>query len=938
MALIVEFICELPNGVHARPASHVETLCNTFSSQIEWHNLRTDRKGNAKSALALIGTDTLAGDNCQLLISGADEQEAHQRLSQWLRDEFPHCDAPLAEVKSDELEPLPVSLTNLNPQIIRARTVCSGSAGGILTPISSLDLNALGNLPAAKGVDAEQSALENGLTLVLKNIEFRLLDSDGATSAILEAHRSLAGDTSLREHLLAGVSAGLSCAEAIVTSANHFCEEFARSSSSYLQERALDVRDVCFQLLQQIYGEQRFPAPGKLTQPAICMADELTPSQFLELDKNHLKGLLLKSGGTTSHTVILARSFNIPTLVGVDIDALTPWQHQTIYIDGNAGAIVVEPGEAVARYYQQEARVQDALREQQRVWLTQQARTADGIRIEIAANIAHSVEAQAAFGNGAEGVGLFRTEMLYMDRTSAPGESELYNIFCQALESANGRSIIVRTMDIGGDKPVDYQQEARVQDALREQQRVWLTQQARTADGIRIEIAANIAHSVEAQAAFGNGAEGVGLFRTEMLYMDRTSAPGESELYNIFCQALESANGRSIIVRTMDIGGDKPVDYLNIPAEANPFLGYRAVRIYEEYASLFTTQLRSILRASAHGSLKIMIPMISSMEEILWVKEKLAEAKQQLRNEHIPFDEKIQLGIMLEVPSVMFIIDQCCEEIDFFSIGSNDLTQYLLAVDRDNAKVTRHYNSLNPAFLRALDYAVQAVHRQGKWIGLCGELGAKGSVLPLLVGLGLDELSMSAPSIPAAKARMAQLDSRECRKLLNQAMACRTSLEVEHLLAQFRMTQQDAPLVTAECITLESDWRSKEEVLKGMTDNLLLAGRCRYPRKLEADLWAREAVFSTGLGFSFAIPHSKSEHIEQSTISVARLQAPVRWGDDEAQFIIMLTLNKHAAGDQHMRIFSRLARRIMHEEFRNALVNAASADAIASLLQHELEL
>lgn len=620
--------------------------------------------------------------------------------------------------------------------------MCSGSAGGILTPISSLDLNALGNLPAAKGVDAEQSALENGLTLVLKNIEFRLLDSDGATSAILEAHRSLAGDTSLREHLLAGVSAGLSCAEAIVTSANHFCEEFARSSSSYLQERALDVRDVCFQLLQQIYGEQRFPAPGKLTQPAICMADELTPSQFLELDKNHLKGLLLKSGGTTSHTVILARSFNIPTLVGVDIDALTPWQHQTIYIDGNAGAIVVEPGEAVARY---------------------------------------------------------------------------------------------------------YQQEARVQDALREQQRVWLTQQARTADGIRIEIAANIAHSVEAQAAFGNGAEGVGLFRTEMLYMDRTSAPGESELYNIFCQALESANGRSIIVRTMDIGGDKPVDYLNIPAETNPFLGYRAVRIYEEYASLFTTQLRSILRASAHSS-------------------------------------------------------------------------------------------LNPAFLRALDYAVQAVHRQGKWIGLCGELGAKGSVLPLLVGLGLDELSMSAPSIPAAKARMAQLDSRECRKLLNQAMACRTSLEVEHLLAQFRMTQQDAPLVTAECITLESDWRSKEEVLKGMTDNLLLAGRCRYPRKLEADLWAREAVFSTGLGFSFAIPHSKSEHIEQSTISVARLQAPVRWGDDEAQFIIMLTLNKHAAGDQHMRIFSRLARRIMHEEFRNALVNAASADAIASLLQHELEL
>ncbi|MBJ3782961.1 phosphoenolpyruvate--protein phosphotransferase [Enterobacter asburiae] len=833
MALVVEFTCELPNGVHARPASHVETLCNTFISQIEWHNLRTGRKGNAKSALALIGTDTLAGDACRLVIHGEDEQSAYQQLEQWLREEFPHCDAPLAEAPNTELDPLPQSLTRLNPTLFRALPVCSGSARGVLTLLTSLDLNPLTDLPDAKSPEEEQSALDSGLTLLVKNIELRALDSDSTAGAILEAHRSLATDTSLRQHLLAGVSQGLSCAQATIATANHFCDTFSRSSSSYLQERVLDVRDVCYQLLQHIYGEQRFPAPGQLTQPTVCLADDLTPGQFLELDKTLLKGLLLKSGGTTSHTVILARSFNIPTLVGVDSESLLQWRNKSVFIDGNAGAVVVNASDAVARY---------------------------------------------------------------------------------------------------------YRQEARVQQALREQQRTWLDREARTADDLRIEIAANIAHAVEAQAAFGNGAEGVGLFRTEMLYMDRTSAPGENELYNIFCQALESANGRSIIVRTMDIGGDKPVEYLNIPAENNPFLGYRAVRIYEEYAALFTTQLRAILRASAHGSLKIMIPMISSMEEILWVKEKLAEAKQQLRAEHIPFDEKIPLGIMLEVPSVMFIIDQCCEEIDFFSIGSNDLTQYLLAVDRDNAKVTRHYNSLNPAFLRALDYAVQAVHRQGKWIGLCGELGAKGSVLPLLVGLGLDELSMGSPAIPATKARLAQLDSRACRQLLNQAMACRTSLEVEHLLAQFRMNQQDTPLVTPRCISLDNDWKSKEEVMKGMTDNLLLAGRCRYPRKLEADLWAREAVFSTGLGFSFAIPHSKSEHIEQSTISVARLKSPVMWGDEEAQFIIMLTLNKHAAGDQHMRIFSRLARRIMHDDFRSALVNASSEEAIASLLQHELEL
>ena len=410
------------------------------------------------------------------------------------------------------------------------------------------------------------------------------------------------------------------------------------------------------------------------------MADELTPSQFLELDKNHLKGLLLKSGGTTSHTVILARSFNIPTLVGVDIDALTPWQQQTIYIDGNAGAIVVEPGEAVARY---------------------------------------------------------------------------------------------------------YQQEARVQDALREQQRVWLTQQARTADGIRIEIAANIAHSVEAQAAFGNGAEGVGLFRTEMLYMDRTSAPGESELYNIFCQALESANGRSIIVRTMDIGGDKPVDYLNIPAEANPFLGYRAVRIYEEYASLFTTQLRSILRASAHGSLKIMIPMISSMEEILWVKEKLAEAKQQLRNEHIPFDEKIQLGIMLEVPSMVFMLPHLAKRVDFISVGTNDLTQYILAVDRNNTRVANIYDSLHPAMLRALAMIAREAEIHGIDLRLCGEMAGDPMCVAILIGLGYRHLSMNGRSVARAKYLLRRIDYAEAENLAQRSLEAQLATEVRHQVAAF---------------------------------------------------------------------------------------------------------------------------------------------------------
>ena len=206
----------------------------------------------------------------------------------------------------------------------------------------------------------------------------------------------------------------------------------------------------------KLYDESRFATPGTLSQPAICLADELTPSQFLELDKSLLKGLLLRSGGTTSHTVILARSFNIPTLVGMDPAALTPWLDQPVQIDGDAGILVMEMTPAIQRYYRQERQLQQAIAAQQQQWLQQAGRSADGIRLEVAANIAHPVEAGTAFAQGAESVGLFRTEMLYMDRASEPDENELYNLFCQAMAAADGKSIIIRTMDIGGDKPVAY--------------------------------------------------------------------------------------------------------------------------------------------------------------------------------------------------------------------------------------------------------------------------------------------------------------------------------------------------------------------------------------------------------------------------------------------------------------------------------------------------
>ncbi|EKO3820941.1 phosphoenolpyruvate--protein phosphotransferase [Vibrio harveyi] len=829
------FSCELPNGVHARPASHVEAVCNGFDSSITWQNQRTGMSGNAKSVLSLISTDTLLGDECLITIEGQDEDNALTQLKQFITNEFPHCDAPLATTPQEDenLDPLPRNFSNLNVAHIRGRSVSEGFGQGVLKAIGAINFDAFTDLPPAKSLNEERSQLNSGLEAVVKSLTIQLNSSEHTEGEVLKAHLSIAKDEEFRQTITSNLVEGRSSADAIIATAKHFGEVMKNSSSAYMRERELDIRDVCYQLLQSIYGDERFGSQNKLTQPTVCLADDLTPSQFLELDKSLLKGLILSHGGSTSHTVILARSFAIPTIVGVEGSRLTDLLDEEVIVDGTLGIVVTEIAESVERYYVQESKVKE---------------------------IVSSRQAQ------------FR--------------------------------------DVA----------------------------AQTSDGKVLEVAANIAHSVEAKAAFANGAEAVGLFRTEMLYMDRTCAPDEDELYNIFCQACDAANGKSIIIRTIDIGGDKPVDYLNIPAENNPFLGYRAVRIYPEFIEMFKTQLRAILRASAHGNLKIMIPMISSLEEILWVKDILAEVRQELRKEALPFAEKVPLGIMLEVPSVAFIIDQFCEEIDFFSIGSNDLTQYLMAVDRDNAKVAASYNSLNPAFLRTLDHVVREVHRHGKWIGLCGELGAKGSVLPLLVGLGLDEISMSSPSIPATKERIAKLDSRECRQLLNKAMQCRTIQEVEHVLAQFRMTQSEAPMVSADCISLDRDLRNKEEVIKTLSDNLFLTGRCRYPNKLADDLWAREDVFSTGLGFGFAIPHTKSEHIEQSAISVCRLAKSIEWGDEEAQFVIMLTLNKHAAGDQHMKIFSKLARKIMHADFRDQLMTAETSYQIEALLKQELEL
>ncbi|MEI8611161.1 phosphoenolpyruvate--protein phosphotransferase [Enterovibrio sp. Hal110] len=816
----------MPNGIHARPANHLEAVCRQFSSDITLKNLRNENSGSAKSVLSLVGTDTLLNDPCSLIIEGDDAEAAFDVLATYLREEFPLCDEEIVVMDEGDVT-LPQSLMNHNPTLIRAKRLSAGIAKGKLIRYNDIELSVFEQEIAS--LTFEQAKQQVTETFIDK-AEL----ASGQEKEIIKAHLGILNDDTLNEKVSGYVSSGESLAKAILLTVAAITETLMQSSSAYLKERVLDIKDIALQLLMTAHPHVEVSTDFTLTEPSIVIANDLTPSQFLGLDREFLQGLILTQAGSTSHTVILARAFNIPAVSGVEIDACAKHEGETLFIDGGLGIVALAPSDAVATYFERA------------MWLAEQVKAA---------------------------------------------ESEYLNL------------------------------------------------QAQTKDGHKIEIAANIACTVEAESAFAKGAEGIGLFRTEMLFMDRSTAPDEQEQFDAYKEVLEAAGDKAVIIRTMDIGGDKPLDYLNLPHEHNPFLGYRAVRIYPQFLALFHTQLRAILRAAQFGHTKVMIPMIQSIEEIRWVKAQLEIVKAELVSDNTPFGE-IELGIMVEIPSVAFIMDQFCKEVDFFSIGSNDMTQYLLAVDRDNDNVAKLYNSLAPSFLRLLRAVVTGAQAHDKWVGLCGELGANKKVLPLLVGAGLNELSMAAPSIAPTKAALRQFDSEACKTLFNEACDCATIADVEALLEAFAQSQEDKPLLDVECVLLDCDFSSKEEAIQTLVGNLGVRGRTHVVNELEADIWARESVFTTGLGNGFAIPHTKSDNIAHSSISIARLNKPVIWSDDEdgaVEFVIMLTLNKNQ-GDQHMRIFSGLARKLIHESFRNTLKTMTTEAEIIGYLQSELSL
>ncbi|QBR48630.1 phosphoenolpyruvate-protein phosphotransferase PtsI [Erwinia sp. QL-Z3] len=537
---------------------------------------------------------------------------------------------------------------------------------------------------AADQVEQEVQRFLDGRTKAasqLEAIRIKAGESLGEEkAAIFEGHIMLLEDEELEQEIIALIKDDLSSADA---AAHSVIEGQAKAleelDDEYLKERAADVRDIGKRLLQNILGLHIVDLSA-IADEVLLVAKDLTPSETAQLNLDKVLGFITDLGGRTSHTSIMARSLEIPAIVGTGNVTTQVKNDDYLILDGVNNQIYVNP-------------------------------TAEKIE-------------------------------------------ELKAIHAQYVGEKND---LAKLKDLP----------------------------AITLDGHQVEVCANIGTVRDVAGAERNGAEGVGLYRTEFLFMDRDSLPTEEEQFQAYKAVAEAMGSQAVIVRTMDIGGDKDLPYMNLPKEDNPFLGWRAIRIAMDRPEILHAQLRAILRASAFGKLRIMFPMIISVEEVRTLKGELETLKAQLREEGKAFDETIEVGIMVETPASAAIAHHLAKEVDFFSIGTNDLTQYTLAVDRGNDLISHLYNPMTPSVLTLIKQVIDASHAEGKWTGMCGELAGDERATLLLLGMGLDEFSMSAISIPRIKKIIRNTNFEDAKALAEQAMAQPTADELMNLVNKF---------------------------------------------------------------------------------------------------------------------------------------------------------
>lgn len=826
--LKISFHCPLENGLHARPASALEQRVNAFRADIQIVNLRNQRQADARSVLAMIGTDILYQDPCELLLDGEDEVVAHQALSRFIHEEFAGCDEPAVSIIQQTVHPLPVYLAQTTAETLRGNGVSLGMAQGIVMHIGTVDLFRLAEQEEANVYAIRYQQIQTALQRVRRQLNEEWRQAKGDAATVLQAHSKLLDDALMEESLLAERPVR-NALESLALAIDELSLPLRESHSSYLQQRVLDLQDLGLRLAAVLTTQPLMPPTSLQQDTVVVSAVPLTPGQFLALRGPHLKGIIMGAGGETSHTVILARSFGIPLLSVEATDVGRIRGGELLLLDTRYGVAVLSPDLLAQSWYQ--------------------------------------------------------------------------------LEEAKQQRLEARL------QPLKYSP-------------------GRTEDDVPVAVLANIALAAEAETIFAAGAEGIGLFRTEMLFCERAAPPDEEEQYHAYLQVLEQAKGRKVVIRTLDIGGDKPCAYLDLPLEDNPFLGWRGIRLYPVFMDVFRSQMRALLRASATGPLHIMAPMVTTLEEVKWLREQF-NATQQLLNEEGIITGTWSLGIMAEVPSVVYFLDKAAPYIDFVSIGSNDLAQYFFACDRGNTRVRHLYNYFDPSFLRLLQELVEQAYRADLDISLCGEMGGDPTALALLLGTGLRQISMSASRIAPAKASLSILTLSDCEQALNQALQCESA---ERVVEQLPSLSSDVskPIFDPALIVLDSTIASKAEAIKVLTDNLEVEQRTLSGSAVETAIWQREEVFSTALGFAIALPHCKSAAVSSSSVSVMRLAEPLAWNDEVAvSLVIMLTVSEREKGD-HMKIFSRLARKLMHADFRQQLMDGQVPQHMAELLELEM--
>jgi len=832
------FVCSLSDGLHARPASQLAEVAIEFASDCLLTNLRTGSVASLKSVLAILATDIRQGDRCIVQVRGTDDQAAHAALLRFVEQVLPTCDVPLAGSHATTASTaLPRTLQTAGVKGYFGSPVSRGLGQGKVIPLSGMTLPRDLKARPASDPQSELAQIKRAMAAVRGRIQEKLAHPQSPTeAAVLQADLAIASDVSLSQKLAEHVSQGKSAGQAVMEAGEFFIDLLRHSESEYIRERALDIEEICLHLLQEIYGVDLQTASIELHEPSVVVAETLAPQQLLGLERQWLKALVLEHSGATSHVVILARSLGIPTLTGVKNARGVLLPGQEVVVDANRGFVVPQSSPAVQKFY---AREQKTLE--------------------------------------------LRREFLPVPTTGP----------------------------------------------------------AITTDGKTLEVAANASSYEELAVAFEKDADGIGLFRTEMAYLQRQRPPSEEEQFAIYAEAARAAGGRPVIIRTFDLGGDKDAPYLNLPPEDNPFLGYRGVRIYAEHRELLQAQLRAILRASAFGRVQVMAPMISSLDEVLQFKAAISEAKHDLSRKGVAFQANIPIGVMIEVPSAGFILDQLCAEVDFFSLGTNDLNQYFLAADRDNPKTAELSDVLHPGFLRFLKRIVDEIHAAGKWVGMCGEMAAEIRHLPLLIGLGLDEISLPAPGISAVKRAVSQLSAAECERALASVMARREKSEIDELLERAQPARSAQPLLSKELVLLGSQSKDKEEAMQEIVDAFYVAGRTEDRQRLEEALWSREAVYATGLGYGFAAPHCKSDSVIADSIGVLRLSHAIEWGSVDTKpvsMIILIAMRESQNPSRHMKVFSKLARKLMNEEFRGHLLAVKNAHDMTTYLAQQLEI